>query len=110
MYSRPSATDSPATATITLLGKQYQINCGQNEREELLESARILNQKLTEVRDSGSVIGLERIAMMAALNLAHELVKAQKSSQADSHISSGIDRLQDKISSAIQSMNSPNTP
>ena len=97
---------SETNATITLLGKQYQINCDQDEREELLESARILDQKLSEVRDSGAVIGLERIAIMAALNLAHELVKAQKTSQAGTHISSGIDRLQDKISSAIQSMNS----
>ena len=113
MFSRssssPSSRSNTTTATITLLDKQYQINCEQDEREELLESARLLNQKLSEVRDAGSVIGLERIAMMAALNLAHELVKAQKNSQADSHISSGIDRLQDKISSAIQSMNSQNT-
>jgi len=100
---------SPSTTvTITLLEKQYQINCTQDEREELQESARILNQKLTEVRNAGSVIGLERIAIMAALNLSHELVKAQKGGQADGVISSGIERLQDKISSAIQSMNSAN--
>lgn len=92
--------------TITLLDKQYQINCTQDEREELLESARILDQKLVEVRNAGSVIGLERIAIMAALNLSHELVKAQKTGQADSMVSSGIERLQDKINSAIQSMNS----
>lgn len=99
---------STTTVTITLLEKQYQINCTQEEREELQESARLLNQKLTEVRNAGSVIGLERIAIMAALNLSHELVKTQKGSQADGVISSGIERLQDKISSAIQSMNSAN--
>ncbi len=93
------------TVTITLLEKQYQINCGPEEREDLLESARILDQKLAEVRNAGSVIGLERIAIMAALNLSHELVTAQKASRTDSIISSGVERLQDKISSAIQSMN-----
>lgn len=96
------------TVSITLLEKQYQINCSPEEREELQESARILNQKLMEVRNAGSVIGLERIAIMAALNLSHELVKTQKGRQTDSVISSGIDRLQDKINSAIQSMNSAN--
>ena len=96
------------TVTITLLEKQYQINCDPEEREELLESARILNQKLSDVRSAGSVIGLERIAIMSALNLSHELVKAQKGGRMDSIISSGVERLQDKISSAIQSMNSEN--
>jgi len=95
-----------ATVTISLLEKQYQINCEPEEREDLLESARILNQKLSEVRNAGSLIGLERIAIMSALNLSHELVKAQKASRTDSIISSGVERLHDKISSAIQSMNS----
>ena len=94
------------TVTITLLEKQYQINCDPEEREELLESARLLNQNLAEVRSAGSVIGLERIAIMSALNLSHELVKAQKGGQMNSVISSGVERLHDKISSAIQSMNS----
>lgn len=97
------------TVTITLLEKQYQINCSQEEREELQESARLLNQNLLDIRNSGSVIGLERIAIMAALNLSHELVRNQKNSQASSAIGSGIERLQDKINSAIQSMNSGNT-
>lgn len=97
------------TVTITLLEKQYQINCSQEEREELQESARLLNQNLLDIRNSGSVIGLERIAIMAALNLSHELVRNQKNSQASAAIGSGIERLQDKINSAIQSMNSGNT-
>ena len=98
------------TVTITLLDKQYQINCSQDERNELLESARILDQKLVDTRNQGPVVGLERIAIMAALNIAHELVRAQKESQGDSMMSSGIDRLQDKIGSAIQSMNPATTP
>ena len=91
--------------TITLLDKQYQINCKQDEREELIESARLLNAKLAEVKNGGSVIGLERIAIMTALNLSHELVKTQKNGSTDQIVGAGLERLQDKISSAIHSLN-----
>jgi len=94
--------------TITLLDKQYQINCKQDEREELLESARILNLRLAEIKNSGAVIGLERIAIMAALNISHELVRVQKDGNASDVVSSGIERLQEKIGSAINSLNSAN--
>lgn len=94
--------------TITLLDKQYQINCKQDEREELIESARLLNVKLAEVKNSGTVIGLERVAIMAALNLSHELVRTQKEGSAGDVVNAGLERLQDKISSAIDSLNTPN--
>lgn len=93
--------------TITLLDKQYQINCKQDEREELLESARILNVRLSEIKNSGAVIGLERIAIMAALNISHELVRVQKDGNGNEVVNAGLERLQDKISSAISSLNSP---
>lgn len=92
--------------TITLLDKQYQINCKQDEREELIESARLLNVKLSEIKNSGTVIGLERVAIMAALNLSHELVRTQKDESGGEIVNAGIERLQDKISSAIDSLNS----
>ena len=97
---------SVCPVTITLLGKQYQINCQQDEREELIESARLLDTRLADVKSSGTVIGLERIAIMAALNLSHELVRSQKDSSVGEISSGGIERLQDKISSAINSLNS----
>ena len=91
--------------TITLLDKQYQINCKQDEREELVESARLLNVKLFEVKNSGTVIGMERVAIMAALNLSHELVRTQKDGSGGEVVNAGLERLQDKISSAIDSLN-----
>jgi len=92
------------TVTITLLDKQYQIACPIEEREELLESARVLNQQMLEIRRSGSVIGLERIAIISALNISHQLVRAQKSGQAGDMVGSGIDRLRDKIDEAIRNL------
>ena len=87
------STVSPVT--ITLLDKQYQINCKQEEREELIESARLLNARLAEIKSSGAVIGLERIAIMAALNLSHELVRTQKDGDAGQVVGAGLERLQE---------------
>lgn len=96
--------ENQQTVTITLLDKQYQIACPIEEREELLESARLLNQHMQEIRRTGAVIGLERIAIMAGLNVAHELVQAQKSDQAGEMANAGIERLRDKIDDAIRSL------
>lgn len=95
------------TVTITLMDKQYQISCNPQEREELLESARLLNQNMLNIRQSGGVIGLERIAIIAGLNVAHEMVKSQKSGSANEFVSAGIERLRDKIDSSIQTLKPP---
>lgn len=93
------------TVTITLLDKPYQINCTPDEREELIESARMLNLRMLDVKKTGAVIGLERIAIMAALNLAHEVVRAQQAGATTDMFEAGIGRLQDKICDAIKDLN-----
>ncbi len=64
---------------IKILEKEYDIACPQDERTELLDSAEMLNEQMRGIRDSGKVIGLDRIAVMSALNLAHEVVKMRNS-------------------------------
>lgn len=95
------------TVTITLLDKQYQVACDPAEREELMESARLLNQNMIRIRQSGAVIGLERIAVMSALNLAHDLVKQQNSGATSNLVGAGLDRLRDKIDDAINNLKAP---
>ena len=63
---------------VRILEKDYQIACLPEERTELLDSAEFVNQKMREIRDSASVVGLDRIAVMAALNLANELLKLKR--------------------------------
>jgi cell division protein ZapA len=58
--------------TISLLGREFRVGCPEGEEKQLLASAEYLNRKMKEVRDSGKVVGNERIAIMAALNIAHE--------------------------------------
>ena len=62
--------------TIKILEKEYRVGCATEEKETLLASASMLNEKLNEIKAKGSVIGTERIAVMAALNLAHEHLQA----------------------------------
>jgi len=68
-----SQEDSQAV-TVKLLDKEFSFNCPPDAKSELLASAEFLNTKMFEIRKSGRVLGLERIAVMAALNLAHELL------------------------------------
>lgn len=63
--------------SIRILDKEYQVACPPEERAALMRSAELVNNKMREIRDSGRVIGLDRIAVMAALNIANDLVSEQ---------------------------------
>ena len=66
-----------AHVTVRILEKEYQVACPAEEKADLLASAELLNKKMREIRDSGKVVGLDRVAVMAALNLANDLIKTQ---------------------------------
>ena len=69
--------DIYAHVSVRILEKEYQVSCPASERTDLLDSAEVLNAKMRDIRDSGKVVGLDRIAVMAALNMANELLQAQ---------------------------------
>jgi len=62
---------------IAIMGREFRVACPEDEQAGLLEAVDYLNKKMLEIRDGGKVIGLERIAIMAALNIAHEMVQAR---------------------------------
>jgi cell division protein ZapA len=66
-----------AHITIRILEKEYHVACPAEEKSALVASAELLNAKMREIRDSGKVVGLDRVAVMAALNLANELIRTQ---------------------------------
>ena len=70
-------TDRTTRVSVRILEKEYPVACLPEERSELLDSAEYLNVKMREIRDAGNIVGLDRIAVMAALNLANELIRAQ---------------------------------
>jgi len=61
--------------TVSILDRDYRVSCGPGEKAVLLESADLLNSKMGEIRDTGRVVGVDRIAVMAALNLAREVLE-----------------------------------
>ena len=64
----------PKALQVNVMGREFRVACPENEHKELLEAVDYLNKKMDEIRDNGKVIGIERIAIMAALNIAHELL------------------------------------
>lgn len=68
-------SSSTTFVTVRILEKEYQVACPEEERVALLESADYLNRRMKEIRDTGKVVGLDRMAVMVALNLANELLQ-----------------------------------
>ena len=66
--------EAPKTVEVTLLGRTYRVACGDAEREALMQAVAYIDAKMNEIRKAGKVMGAERIAVMAALNVAHELL------------------------------------
>jgi cell division protein ZapA len=88
--------------TVTIMDKEYVVGCAEDERESLFASVEFLNRKLREQRDSGKVIGSERVAVMAALNIAHEYLDyRRRHDTSTSDIGEGIERIHRKIESAL---------
>lgn len=88
--------------TVQILNKEFQVSCPEGAEDQLNSAAYYLNQKMREIRKSGRVIGIERMAIMAALNIAHELALLRE--QNETHVrtmSEHINRLQNKIDVAL---------
>jgi cell division protein ZapA len=66
--------EAAKTIEVQLLGRTYRVACEENEREALMQAVAYLDGKMNEIRRAGKVMGAERIAVMAALNVAHELL------------------------------------
>lgn len=93
----------PFPINISILDKEYKIACPSGEQSALLASAEYLDTKMREVRDSGSIIGSERIAVITALNIAHELLNSTKQGdKLESGLSPRLKNLENKISAALQ--------
>ena len=92
--------------TISILGREFRVACPEGEERQLLASVDYLNRKLKEVRDTGKVVGNERIALMGALNIAHEMLSLQKSPGSAPGIDVGAFRrrivsMQETVESAL---------
>lgn len=92
--------------SVHILDKEYRIACGEGEHEDLLASARYLDEKMREIRRGGRVVGAERIAVMAALNIAHELLSERNADRGQTEsVQRRIHDLRERIELALNTAN-----
>lgn len=94
--------DLYAHVSIRILEKEYQVACPVEEKPNLIAAAELLNDKMREIRDGGKVVGLDRVAVMAALNLADEVLNMRNNgTELDGVVTSRIQSLRDRLDGAL---------
>lgn len=94
--------ESTDGVTVNILGKEFRIACGANERDALITAANYLDRKLREIQASGKVIGTERTAIVAALNIAHELLELRTRGGLSEDATQKVRLMQNKIDAALR--------
>ena len=95
-------SDGGKTIEVSLLGRSYRVACDDDERESLMQAVAYLDAKMNEIRKAGKVMGAERIAVMAALNVAHELLSLKVGSGFDvGRAKQRLSAIESKIDAAI---------
>ena len=89
--------------SVRILDKDYVIACPQNERADLLDAAEHLSQAMRAIRDTGKVVGLDRIAVIAALNLANDMLKLRATkTTVDEQMLPRVRSLRSKVEKALK--------
>ncbi|NBB92222.1 MAG: cell division protein ZapA [Gammaproteobacteria bacterium] len=91
-------SESPEPVTVRIVDREYRVMCTPDQRRTLMESALFLDQQMREIRDSGKVSSMDKIAVMVALNLAEEVLKLRQQmhdrrDQVDARVRDLADRL-----------------
>ena len=95
-------SNQPEPVSVTILDKKYQFACEPDQRNDLIEAARILDERMNEIKDTGRLMSLERIALQAALNFSAEIVKLRANENyRQENIDSRIRLLADQIGDAF---------
>ena len=84
-----------------ILGREFTVSCTDEERQGLLDAVNYLDKKMRDIRDSGKIVGLERIAIMAALNLSHEVLNTKTGDIDIGDYRRRIIAMQDQIDEAV---------
>ena len=92
-----------ARVSVRIMEKEYVVACPYEERAALLDAAEFLNGRMREIRDSGKVVGHDRIAVMAALNLAHEFHKGKdRETRVDNGVGHRVRALRERVEGALE--------
>jgi cell division protein ZapA len=95
-------TTDASRVSVRILEKEYHVACPAEERAALLDSAEYLNRKMREIRDSGKVVGLDRIAVMAALNITNDLLMSRgRDDGAETDLAVRLKTMRERVESAL---------
>jgi cell division protein ZapA len=95
-------TQKSRAIDIKILGREFRVACSEEEEPALRRAVRFVDERMQAIHDQGKVIGLERIAIMAALNIAHEFLNANSAGSFDDvDLRGRISRLQDDVDRAL---------
>ena len=87
---------------VTILDRQFTVNCRKGERDSLLEAAAFLDGKIRNIQEQTKLVGLERCAIVAALNISNELLQVKRGDTDVSGISERMRSIGDRIEDVIQ--------
>jgi cell division protein ZapA len=93
-------SEATVSVDVYILDKSYRIACPEDEREDLVASARLLNDQMRDIRGSSRVLNNDRLAVMAALNIAHELLLLRRQTTGQD-LDRRMSALADRIASAL---------
>jgi len=96
---------STKSIDVEIMGREFTIACTEEERQGLLDAVSYLEKKMHDIRDSGKVVGLDRIAIMAALNLSHEVLNTKSGGIDIGDYKRRINAMQSQIDEAIAEQN-----
>ena len=91
-----------AAVQVKILDKEYQVNCPPSDQEALMKSARFLDESMRKIKDRGNIHGAEKIAVMAALNITHDMLRKSRQINETRHLTDQQVRgIEDKIDAAL---------
>jgi cell division protein ZapA len=97
-------SDQSAAVQVKILDKEYQVNCPPADQEALIKSARYLDENMRKIKDRGNIHGVEKIAVMAALNITHDMLRKNRMiNETRQETTQQVKGLEDKIENAISS-------
>lgn len=101
---RKAMSEQNTAVQVKILDKEYQVNCPPSDQEALIKSARYLDENMRKIKGRGNIHGAEKIAVMAALNITHDMLRKNRMiNESRQETSSQVKSIEEKIDLALAS-------
>ncbi|HJO11490.1 MAG: cell division protein ZapA [Gammaproteobacteria bacterium] len=95
-------SEQSTSLQVKILDKEYQVNCPPSEQDALVKSARYLDENMRKIKGRGNIHGIEKIAVMAALNITHDMLRKNRMINETRHeTAQQVKSLEDKVDLAL---------